>query len=106
MSTTLPHRPPTSGSSQEKRTSVASFPAPGPSSIQSNSNELQKLGSQASSRSKSGGSSRASSRPLSGESSNSIQTKLRRYKSQYPTDSPEPHVEYILVASFHVDRGP
>lgn len=30
----------------------------------------------------------------------------RRYKSQYPLDSPERHVEYILVASFHIDRGP
>ncbi|KAL9040093.1 MAG: hypothetical protein Q9214_004619 [Letrouitia sp. 1 TL-2023] len=29
-----------------------------------------------------------------------------RLKSQYPADSPERHVEYILVASFHVDRGP
>lgn len=30
----------------------------------------------------------------------------RRYKSQYPLDSSERHVEYILVASFHIDRGP
>ncbi|EEA21302.1 hypothetical protein TMatcc_009297 [Talaromyces marneffei ATCC 18224] len=29
-----------------------------------------------------------------------------RYKSQYPLDSSERHVEYILVASFHIDRGP
>ncbi|KAL8860225.1 MAG: hypothetical protein Q9178_003196 [Gyalolechia marmorata] len=29
-----------------------------------------------------------------------------RLKSQYPADSTERHVEYILVASFHVDRGP
>ncbi|KAL8817462.1 MAG: hypothetical protein Q9223_003704 [Gallowayella weberi] len=29
-----------------------------------------------------------------------------RVKSQYPADSTERHVEYILVASFHVDRGP
>lgn len=26
-------------------------------------------------------------------------------KSQYPADSPEQHVEYILVASFDIDRG-
>ncbi|KAJ5483962.1 Protein mesA [Penicillium diatomitis] len=32
--------------------------------------------------------------------------KMRRCKSQYPLDSPERHVEYILVASFHIDRGP
>ncbi|KAL5335112.1 protein mesa [Aspergillus crustosus] len=33
-------------------------------------------------------------------------TKRRRCKSQYPRDSPERHVEFILVASFHIDRGP
>lgn len=33
-------------------------------------------------------------------------SKQRRYKSQYPLDSDEHHVEYILVASFHIDRGP
>ncbi|KAJ5654682.1 Protein mesA [Penicillium lividum] len=32
--------------------------------------------------------------------------KQRRCKSQYPLDSSERHVEYILVASFHIDRGP
>lgn len=32
--------------------------------------------------------------------------KPRRCKSQYPLDSSERHVEYILVASFHIDRGP
>ncbi|RAH43606.1 AFI1/MesA family protein [Aspergillus brunneoviolaceus CBS 621.78] len=32
--------------------------------------------------------------------------KPRRCKSQYPRDSSERHVEYILVASFHIDRGP
>ena len=29
-----------------------------------------------------------------------------KVRSQYPADSPERHVEYILVAAFHVDRGP
>lgn len=29
----------------------------------------------------------------------------RRLKSQYPANSPENHVEYILVASFDIDRG-
>ncbi len=32
--------------------------------------------------------------------------RMGRLKSQYPADSTERHVEYILVASFHVDRGP
>ncbi|KAL6250685.1 hypothetical protein RBB50_002988 [Rhinocladiella similis] len=30
----------------------------------------------------------------------------KRVKSQYPLHSSEPHVEYILVASFDIDRGP
>ena len=38
---------------------------------------------------------------VGGEGGNS-----RRLKSQYPRDANEKHVEYILVASFHVDRGP
>lgn len=33
-------------------------------------------------------------------------SKPRRCKSQYPLDSTERHVEFILVASFHIDRGP
>ena len=54
-------------------------------------------------------SSRASSRAPSvaaEDGFNVFQTRTRRLKSQYPMDSPERHVEYILVASFHVDRGP
>ncbi|GJN69083.1 hypothetical protein PLIIFM63780_000729 [Purpureocillium lilacinum] len=30
----------------------------------------------------------------------------RRLRSQYPRGSPDNHVEYILVASFDIDRGP
>ncbi|KAI9681462.1 MAG: hypothetical protein M1817_002746 [Caeruleum heppii] len=30
----------------------------------------------------------------------------KRLKSQYPREGDERHVEYILVASFHIDRGP
>ena len=32
--------------------------------------------------------------------------RKRPLKSQYPRGSDENHVEYILVASFHIDRGP
>ncbi|KAI9370374.1 docking domain of Afi1 for Arf3 in vesicle trafficking-domain-containing protein [Aspergillus egyptiacus] len=43
----------------------------------------------------------------SGEQSNPVMSLgKRRCKSQYPRDSPERHVEFILVASFHIDRGP
>lgn len=30
----------------------------------------------------------------------------RKLRSQYPRDDPENHVEYILVASFDIDKGP
>ncbi|MCJ1440547.1 MAG: hypothetical protein MMC23_001031 [Stictis urceolatum] len=32
--------------------------------------------------------------------------RTRKLKSQYPADSTERHVEYILVASFDIDKGP
>ena len=35
-----------------------------------------------------------------------VQRPRKRLKSQYPVNSKEPHVEYILVASFDIDRGP
>ncbi|KAI5370415.1 Putative arf3-interacting protein [Septoria linicola] len=34
-----------------------------------------------------------------------VQRSARPVKSQYPADSTEKHVEYILVASFDIDRG-
>lgn len=37
---------------------------------------------------------------------NSEAYSRRRLKSQYPRGSTENHVEYILVASFDIDRGP
>jgi len=37
---------------------------------------------------------------------NPISTSPRKLRSQYPRESSENHVEYILVASFDIDRGP
>ncbi|KKK15132.1 hypothetical protein P175DRAFT_0556054 [Aspergillus ochraceoroseus IBT 24754] len=54
-------------------------------------------------------SSQTSGRRRSGEppaATPASSLKPRRHKSQYPRDSPERHVEFILVASFHIDRGP
>ncbi|RMZ78079.1 hypothetical protein DV737_g4047, partial [Chaetothyriales sp. CBS 132003] len=50
--------------------------------------------------------SHASSQPSSATRHNTVQRPAKRLKSQYPLDSAEPHVEYILVASFDIDRGP
>ncbi|KAL2374938.1 protein mesA [Blastomyces gilchristii SLH14081] len=102
----ISHRPGTNGSSRERRTSFASIPTSAASSSQSSGNVPRKLSSQTSLRRRSPNSSFSSSRPLSTKSYTSFQAKQRRLKSQYPLDSPELHVEYILVASFHVDRGP
>src|SRR5699024_9168409 len=101
MSTTLPHRPSTNGSSRDnQQASFASFPASGGSSTNSSHSGQPKLNRQGSQAQRSPGDSWPPSRPRSGE------TRKRRYKSQYPLDSQERHVEYILVASFHIDRGP
>ncbi|WEW58764.1 hypothetical protein PRK78_004232 [Emydomyces testavorans] len=105
MSTTLTHRPSMNGSLHEKRRSVSSFPA----SVPSGSPQFdspRKLRSHTSLGRRSPVSSQDSTRPRSVLSYGSFQKGNRRYKSQYPADSPEPHVEFILVASFHVDRGP
>ncbi|KAL3454760.1 docking domain of Afi1 for Arf3 in vesicle trafficking-domain-containing protein [Aspergillus insuetus] len=51
-------------------------------------------------------SSQTSARHSGDQRASLPKTKRRRCKSQYPRDSPERHVEFILVASFHIDRGP
>ncbi|RMZ88433.1 hypothetical protein DV736_g4355, partial [Chaetothyriales sp. CBS 134916] len=50
--------------------------------------------------------SQRSSQSSSATRQNTVQRPAKRLKSQYPLDSAEPHVEYILVASFDIDRGP
>lgn len=101
MTSALRHRPSVNGHSGEKGASFASFPAPATSS-----NGPRKLSSQASLRRKSPNDSLGSQSRSNGSPHNSLLNKRPRYKSQYPLDSPDLHVEYILVASFHVDRGP
>ncbi|KAI0201409.1 docking domain of Afi1 for Arf3 in vesicle trafficking-domain-containing protein [Astrocystis sublimbata] len=66
-----------------------------------------------SSKSKSNTSSLVSQTLVSDDSSVSITARThpmsqspRKLRSQYPRESSENHVEYILVASFDIDRGP
>ncbi|EXJ88607.1 hypothetical protein A1O1_05537 [Capronia coronata CBS 617.96] len=47
-----------------------------------------------------------SSQRVSTVREDAVYRPAKRLKSQYPMYSPEPHVEYILVASFDIDRGP
>ncbi|EEP81865.1 MesA protein [Uncinocarpus reesii 1704] len=104
MSAILANRPSMNGSLHEKSRSVSSFPASAPSSSP-NFDSPRKLRSQTSLGRKSPVSSQ-DSRPRSVLSYSSFQKGKRRCKPQYPANSAELHVEYILVASFHVDRGP
>ncbi|OJJ39768.1 hypothetical protein ASPWEDRAFT_736646 [Aspergillus wentii DTO 134E9] len=87
MSTTLPYRP-SDDASPGSKTSALPRLSPSPSVLKRSPSS-----SRTSLHRRSFGNAPQSYRP-------------RRHKSQYPLDSPERHVEYILVASFHIDRGP
>ncbi|CAI7622371.1 unnamed protein product [Penicillium bialowiezense] len=89
MATTLPYRPSNDSlSASNRQTTGLPRLSPAPSFI-----------------GRSPSSSHGSYRRISTENATSS-FKPRRCKAQYPLDSPERHVEYILVASFHIDRGP
>ena len=101
MTSTLPYRP--------SEDTFDTFPASGTNSNRSKTNGLPRLTPSPSVLKRSPSSQTSLRRPsnhvaIPHSASNS--SKPRRCKSQYPLDSPERHVEYILVASFHIDRGP
>ncbi|KAJ9254224.1 hypothetical protein DTO195F2_6728 [Paecilomyces variotii] len=108
MSTALPYRTSGNDSSHERRNSLEPFPSLSSSASQGTHNGFPRLSPAGSFLKRSPTSSRTSSRRRSTEQSvpQTARPKRKRYKSQYPLDSPERHVEYILVASFHIDRGP
>ena len=115
MASILPHRPPTNGTSHssssgiDRQASLTSFP----SSRTPSSNSTQSVIPHV----------LVPARDRRNHSSTSMHTppypalqtpftngftalSTRKVRSQYPTDSSERHVEYILVASFDIDRGP
>ena len=101
MTSTLPYRP--------SEDTFDTFPASGTTSNRPKTNGLPRLTPSPSVLKRSPSSQTSLRRPsnhvaIPHSASNS--SKPRRCKSQYPLDSPERHVEYILVASFHIDRGP
>ncbi|KAL8965782.1 MAG: hypothetical protein Q9183_003688 [Haloplaca sp. 2 TL-2023] len=119
MTSTLSYRPSTSGttggttggtnSNIDRQTSLSSFPASRTPSNPSMRNGAPTTTPPQPNR----GGSISSSGTLSTPSSTKRATKpveavrkTGRLKSQYPADSTERHVEYILVASFHIGRGP
>lgn len=105
MATTLQYRSSVPSSSfGDRRTSFSSFPA---SHNSTTSLTQHKLSSQASLVPQSAAAnSKEPSRLDSPLHHDAAQPRPRRLRPQYPLESPERHVEYILVASFDIDRGP
>ena len=113
MATIIPTRSGTNGTAQStsnnlnRQTSLSSFPSSRTPSMTSVRNGIPVVYS----RSQRGGSNSSSQGPSTPPSANTTTSvpqtvRRRRLRPQYPADSSERHVEYILVASFHVDRGP
>ncbi|MCJ1438344.1 hypothetical protein MMC27_007732 [Xylographa pallens] len=115
MATILPYRPPTNGTSYssstglDRKASLSSFPSSRtPSSTSLRNGSSHKLITGRSRRNDSVSSTRTPPTPSSHSNPTNapISRSPRKVKPQYPADSPERHVEYILVASFDIDRGP
>ena len=111
MASVLPYRPSTSGSmtASNRRPSLSSFPSSRTISNPSTQNGTPSAAPSIPNRRGSISSSQTPSSPSSAHPTTQRADASHRtgqLKSQYPADSTERHVEYILVASFHVDRGP
>ena len=115
MAAILPVRPSTNGTAGsgyglDRKTSLSSFPASRTSSNQSIGNGSGRVQNRAAAARRNGSNSSTQSVPT--PASNPEPTRgfasrsTRKLKSQYPTESTERHVEYILVATFDIDRGP
>ncbi|MCJ1403325.1 hypothetical protein MMC11_006548 [Xylographa trunciseda] len=115
MATILPYRPPTSGTSYtsstglDRKASLSSFPSSRtPSSTSLRNGSSHKAITGRARRNDSDSSTRTPPTPSShsNPANTAISRSPRKVKPQYPADSLERHVEYILVASFDIDRGP
>ena len=107
MTSTLPLRPPTTGSSSTDGHARQSSLNSTLSRTASNESGAPRIPPKSVARR--GGSTSSAQSPKSPSLGPLTQRKtrrVRRLKSQYPADSPERHVEYILVASFDIDKGP
>ena len=112
MASVLPYRPSTSGtnasstSSVARKASLSSFPStrrPSSRSSRNNGSHVPKIPQRVSSTTSRAASTTSSvKQSITRNNSTRIAPKLR---SQYPAESLEKHVEYILVASFDIDKG-
>ncbi|KAI9707484.1 MAG: hypothetical protein M1836_000445 [Candelina mexicana] len=116
MSSTLPYRPPTNGTTSsaasniDRQTSFSSFP-PSRSESSMSSRAARRLSPHPPPAPSPDGSSQVSTvSPQSSFSDDSPASNERirspKVRSQYPAGSSENHVEYILVATFHENKGP
>ncbi|KAI9839146.1 MAG: hypothetical protein M1819_003139 [Sarea resinae] len=116
MASTGPHRPATndtttsSSGSLNHQASFSSFPRSRSPSATSRVNGSHSRSPYPPPILDSDGSSHTPSSPSRDSSSSAKHHRngrpAKRLKSQYPPNPSDPHVEYILVASFHIDRGP
>ncbi|KAI4167837.1 MAG: hypothetical protein LQ343_006909 [Gyalolechia ehrenbergii] len=115
MTSALTYRPSTSGTTGNtnnalnRQTSLSSFPSSRTPSNPSMPHGVPTTTPPQPGREDSISSSRTPSTPSSSNRAKRRPENMRRtsrLKSQYPADSSERHVEYILVASFHENRGP
>ncbi|KAL9590938.1 MAG: hypothetical protein Q9203_000223 [Teloschistes exilis] len=115
MTSALTYRPSTSGTTSsgnhalDRQASLSSFPSSRTPSNPSMRNGARTVTPPQPGYGGSISSSRTPSTPSSTKRVKQQPEAMRRtgkLRSQYPADSTERHVEYILVASFHVDRGP
>ncbi|KAL8695003.1 MAG: hypothetical protein Q9218_000475 [Villophora microphyllina] len=115
MTSTLTYRPSTSGTASsannvlDSQASLSSFPSSRTPSNPSMRNGAPTVTPPQPGRGSSISSSRTPSTPSSTKRAKQQPEATRRtgrLKSQYPAESTERHVEYILVASFHEHRGP
>lgn len=106
MTATLPVRPAIESSFRERPNSLSSVTGSHRSSNQSQAPSHSKKFSQNSVIPHSPRGSLPSSHRISPFHDGALQRPKKRLRSQYPLHSSEPHVEYILVASFDIDRGP
>ena len=115
MSTTLPTRPATNGTTRSSSTngqnprqgSLSSFPSRTPSNQSLQNGAPPKIPAKSRARSNSIRTTSSPASPAKRDSAPQTRTqRVRKLKPQYPLDSSERHVEYILVASFDIDKGP
>ncbi|GIZ39555.1 hypothetical protein CKM354_000293500 [Cercospora kikuchii] len=107
MATVLPLRSATestSSSRSQRHASLHSFPAASSATTTNNGLAVQRH-SRSSNSTSSAAVSRHSAQPSHSSRPKGAPRAVKHVKSQYPYDSTEKHVEYILVASFDIDRG-